>query len=207
MPNNPVSFIGSAQGSWKVISQQTITGEPLPSIATLDVCFSHNIAAELLTHALWVLRGTNNHTRYATRQEVDALKQRQEDLGRPGANYAALIPIRKNERWWHMAQDERRHIFEKESAHVSMSMDYLPAIARKLYHSRDLLEPFDFLTWFEFAPAHEHAFDALIKKLRASREWEFVDREIDIRLVNHDKKLHCMCGAFAMRRESGVSVG
>lgn len=67
-----------------------------------------------------------------------------------------------------------------------MSMEYLPAIARRLYHSRDLGESFDFLTWFEFAPEHEAAFDTLVAKLRASREWEFVDREIDIRLMKNE---------------------
>ena len=61
-------------------------------------------------------------------------------------------------------------------------MQYLPRIARRLYHSRDLAEPFDFLTWFEFAPEHEGAFDDLLAMLRSREEWTFVDREVDIRL-------------------------
>lgn len=96
---------------------------------------------------------------------------------------AALIPIRKTADWWALAQDERRAIFEEQSHHTAIGMDYLPAIARKLYHARDLGEPFDFLTWFEFAPEHEAAFEALVARLRATREWTYVDREIDIRLV------------------------
>ena len=44
-------------------------------------------------------------------------------------------------------------------------------------------EPFDFLTWFEFAPADEPAFDRLLARLRATREWDFVEREVDVRLV------------------------
>lgn len=63
-----------------------------------------------------------------------------------------------------------------------MGLTYLPAIARRLYHSRDLGEIFDFLTWFEYAPKHESAFEELVKRLRATREWLFVDREVDIRL-------------------------
>jgi hypothetical protein len=61
----------------------------------------------------------------------------------------------------------------------------LPAVARKLHHCRDLSdsEPFDFLTWFEFAPADELAFDQLLAELRATGEWAFVEREVDIRLV------------------------
>jgi hypothetical protein len=59
---------------------------------------------------------------------------------------------------------------------------YLPAIARRLHHSRDLGEPFDFLTWFEFAPQDEPAFDDLLAALRATEEWNYVEREVDIRL-------------------------
>ena len=64
-------------------------------------------------------------------------------------------------------------------------MKYLPAIARRLHHCRDIggNEPFDFITWFEFAPADTAAFDELVAALRASPEWQYVDREIDIRLV------------------------
>jgi hypothetical protein len=62
-------------------------------------------------------------------------------------------------------------------------MEYLPQIARRLHHGRDLGEPFDFLTWFEFAPEHEGLFDELLARLRASEEWRYVSREIDIRLT------------------------
>ena len=60
-------------------------------------------------------------------------------------------------------------------------MSYLPAIARRLHHARDLGEPFDFLTWFEYAPEHADAFEALVAELRASEEWRYVEREVDIR--------------------------
>ena len=71
---------------------------------------------------------------------------------------------------------------EDKSRHIAGSMKYLPAIARQLYHCRDLGEPFDFLTWFEFAPEHEAAFDALLAELRASVEWAYVEREVEFRL-------------------------
>ena len=62
-------------------------------------------------------------------------------------------------------------------------MDYLPAIARRLHHCRDLdNQPFDFLTWFEFAPGHKADFDKLLARLRATREWTYVEREVDIRI-------------------------
>ena len=60
---------------------------------------------------------------------------------------------------------------------------YLPAIARKLYHCKDIGQPFDFLTWFEYAPENARAFENLVIALRQTEEWLYVDREIDIRLV------------------------
>lgn len=59
---------------------------------------------------------------------------------------------------------------------------YLPAIARRLHHSRDLGEPFDFLTWFEYAPADADGFGELVAELRVTEEWRYVEREVDIRL-------------------------
>jgi hypothetical protein len=61
-------------------------------------------------------------------------------------------------------------------------MEYLPAVARRLHHSRELGEPFDFLTWFEYAPEHEAQFDAMLARLRATVEWRYVDREVELRL-------------------------
>lgn len=107
----------------------------------------------------------------------------QEPLGRPPAARAALIPIRKSGDWWGLAQDERRAIFEERSHHIAMGLGYLPAIARRLYHGRDLGQPFDFLTWFEYASTAAEAFEELVGRLRATEEWVYVERELDIRLI------------------------
>lgn len=58
---------------------------------------------------------------------------------RPGA-------IKKFEAWWGLAQDERREIFESRSMHISANMKYLPAIARQLFHARDIGGEFDFFS-------------------------------------------------------------
>ncbi len=50
-----------------------------------------------------------------------------------------------------LAQDERRELLEETSHHIAIGLEYLPAIARRLYHGRDLDDTFDF-TWFEYAP-------------------------------------------------------
>jgi hypothetical protein len=48
---------------------------------------------------------------------------------------------------------------------------------------RDLGEPFDFPTWFEYAPAHQREFDTLVSELHGTPEWEYIEREVDIRLT------------------------
>jgi chlorite dismutase len=123
-----------------------------------------------------------SNERYVSRSEHDALAAQQEPLGREGSTRAALIPITKSEAWWELAQDERRQIFEERSHHIATGLGYLPAIARRLHHGRDLGEPFDFLTWFEFGPEHADAFEELVGRLRETEEWAYVEREIDIRL-------------------------
>ena len=66
----------------------------------------------------------------------------------------------------HLTQEERRNIFEKKSHHIAEGVKYLPSVARQLYHSRDIGEPFDFLTWFEYAPQYSEAFEELVRTLR-----------------------------------------
>ncbi len=80
---------------------------------------------------------------------------------------------------------ERRAIFEEQSHHTRIGLQYLPAVARRLHHCRDLSgsEPFDFLTWFEFAPELEESFNQMVAELRATPEWTYVEREVDVRLV------------------------
>ncbi len=72
---------------------------------------------------------------------------------------------------------------EERSHHIAIGMDYLPAISRRLHHSREIGEPFDFLTWFEYAAEHANAFEEMVARLRTTEEWHYVDREVDVRLV------------------------
>jgi hypothetical protein len=53
---------------------------------------------------------------------------------------------------------------------VATGLRYLPAVARRLHHGRDLGEPFDFLTWFEFAPEAAGDFEELVATLRETTE-------------------------------------
>lgn len=177
------SFVGGREGPWTATASSTIVGDPWPEVERLQVIAGN--PASSTAGAAWVLRGVISHERYVTRSEKEQLVARQPQLGRPGADRAVLIPIRKNARWWALTPDERRQIFEERSHHTAIGMDYLPAIARRLHHCRDLgeSEPFDFLTWFEFGASDSGAFDRLLTQLRATEEWKYVDREVEVRLI------------------------
>ena len=176
-----VAFAGGGSGPWRIECLEGVSGEPLPAATRLTV-LEGAAAAHAGDGAAWVLRGVTSNERYLTRRVHDELAARQQPLGRPGSTRAALIPIKKSEAWWELAQDERRCIFEESSRHVAMGLDYLPAVARRLHHGRDLAEPFDFLTWFEFAPEDATRFEELVQRLRTTEEWSYVEREVDLRL-------------------------
>lgn len=178
MPILPVVFAGGGEGGWRVREVTAVTGPPLPTVERLAV-YEGPGAAPL--GATWALRGIVGHERYVYACEHKELADRSPRLGRPEATQAVLIPIRKSDAWWALAQDERRAIFEERSEHIAIGLKYLPAVARRLHHSRDLGEPFDFLTWFEFAREDEAAFNELLAMLRVTEEWAFVDREVEIR--------------------------
>jgi len=176
----PVSFVAGPSGGWRVTRIAAVRGESLPVAARLDRM--EGLLSRQLTGSPWTLRGVTSHGRYMTAAEKVTLEEVQPGLGRREATRAALIPITKSPRWWALSQDERRAIFEEGSHHIRVGLEYLPAVARRLYHSRELGEPFDFLTWFEFPEASTEAFEALAGRLRETEEWRFVEREVDIRL-------------------------
>jgi hypothetical protein len=175
------TFIGGSAGPWRVDSVHAVIGEPLPAASRLSI-----VAGPAAPQGpAWLLRGMISNERYVLGEEKSALVGQQEGLGREASTRAALIPIGKNAAWWALPQDARREIFEAQSRHIAIGLNYLPAVARRLHHCRDMGpdEPFDFLTWFEYAPSDSGAFEELVQALRASPEWEYVDREVDIRLT------------------------
>ena len=163
--------------TWRVELVRAVRGESLPAGATLRV----TTAAEMPSRGSpWPLVAVASNGRYTNASEKAVLDARQAPLGRDEATCGVLIPIRKNASWWALTQDARRAIFEEQSGHIAGTLHSLPAVARKLYHSRDLGEPFDFLTWFEFAPHHRPVFENVLAFLRATREWTFVEREVEV---------------------------
>jgi hypothetical protein len=174
------TLLGGDRGTWRVTDQRAIVGpglEPVPFVERVEgPAFQPSAAAR------WALLGVRSSERYSTREEHDRLAATQAGLGRAESTRACLIPMSKSPAWWALSQDERRALFEERGHHVAIGARYLPAIARRLYHGRDVGAEFDFLTWFEFAQADEPAFDALLAELRANEEWRFVSREVELRL-------------------------
>jgi chlorite dismutase len=176
------TFRGGQSGGWRITSLGAVKGPALAAVPALSVVHSEAIALPLLpSQTSWRLAGVASHVRYAERPEKTRLAEVQAPLGRIEASCAALIPIRKSAAWWDLTQEERRRIFEDQSHHIAASLKYLPDIARQLYHCRDLGEPFDFLTWFEYAPEHASLFEDLVGMLRGTEEWTYVEREVDVR--------------------------
>jgi Chlorite dismutase len=175
------TFVGGTAGRWGVEHMRVIAGQALPSVSRLSI-FEGNQAATL-EGSIWLLRGVTSYERYLHKMERSVLVVQQAELGRLEATRAALIPIKKSTAWWELAQDERRAIFAERSHHITLGLKYVARIARRLYHGYDLDEPFDFLTWFEYAPEDAGAFEELIGSLRETEEWTYVEREVDIRLA------------------------
>ncbi|MES1171718.1 MAG: chlorite dismutase family protein [Bacteroidota bacterium] len=186
-----VTFVGAggaaaaAAGSdeWQIDRVVAVRGESLPPARVLERVESSDNDTPPPAGGVWSLRGVRSNDRYVERGEKDRLAAIQPGLGRADSRVAALVPIRKSEAWWNLAQDERRALFETTSRHIAIGLQYLPAIARRLYHCRDVGgEPFDFLTWFEFAARDSAAFDELLGRLRATEEWRYVEREVEVRV-------------------------
>ncbi len=174
----PTSFVAGSLGAWTLERVVPVVGASLAIAPRLAV-----VEGEATTpdgERTWSLRGITGHARYVERREKTRLDPVSPPLGRDEATCAVLIPIRKSPQWWALTQDERREIFESRSHHIADSMPYLPRIARRLYQARELSQPFDFLTWFEFAPEHTQAFRDLLAMLRSREEWTFVEREVEV---------------------------
>src|SRR6266699_6986261 len=175
------TFVGGTAGRWGVERIRVIAGQPLPAVPLVTI-FEGN-QAPTLEGSIWLLRGVTSYERYLHKMEQSALVVQQAELGRLEATRAALIPIKKSTAWWELAQDERRAIFAERSHHITLGLKYFARIARRLYHGYDLDEPFDFLTWFEYAPEDAGAFEELVGSLRGTEEWSDVEREVDMRLA------------------------
>jgi hypothetical protein len=147
------TFVGRRKGSLSVVSHTTISGQPIERVDAVEM--------------------------------IAGVPGQAPAIGRPAATHSALILLRKRAEWWAFTQDERRAILEEDSHHIAIGMRYLLAVARRLLHCRDLDEeaPFDFIGYLDFGVGIAAASDEMLAQLRETKEWSYMDREIDIRMV------------------------
>lgn len=127
-----------------------------------------------------------HYTSDAQRQELS--KRARPEVEPSKDTTAVLIPIRKSDEWWKLAQDQRQAYFQKSGnreGHTAIGAKYVDRVFRKLYHSRYLNAAldYDFLTYFEFKDVHKNDFKALLAELRnttGNPEWNYVNHEFEI---------------------------
>lgn len=175
------NYVGGLSGEWRITNVVNHSGSALKPASHLSITNGHLTRVPAGTS--WVLRGVVNSTRYVTREErIDR------SLYSDAGTRAALIPTRKSQGWWNLAKADRRDLVEERSRRISDGFGFIPAIARRFQYSRELGAPFDFVTWFEYDVEDASIFDELLNVLRTSEEWNYVEREIEIRLVHETNR-------------------
>jgi hypothetical protein len=184
---------GKPHTTWEYSVERVTPIRGTPSV-TVDV------GATLLrveVNAVWsagtpspLFRGVVRHQDYTTSADRSTLVGSRTPPALAPDTRAVLIPIRKTSAWWALPANERAAQFQRRPnhpGHTEIGAKYIDRIYRKLYHTRYAVETtdHDFLTYFEFEKSHEPAFDELLAKLRdvnVNPEWEYVDREYEIRM-------------------------
>src|SRR5262249_23291747 len=158
-------------GVWRVLGICLVWGGGLPAVGRGGGFRGRGGSSG---GSIWTLSGVIRNTRYVERPGQQKMTVKQDPVNRTKGTQTGPMPVRKTAAWWNLTQEERRAIFENKSHHIAEGIRYLPSVARQLYHSRDIGEPFDFLTWFEYAPQHSEAFEELVRTLRDTEEWHYV---------------------------------
>ena len=135
------------------------------------------------------LYGVTEEFHYTTVSQQRELGERSPtELEPSDKTTAVLIPVKKSDDWWRLAQDEREVFFRTTSrhdGHIAIGARHVDGVFRKLYHSRHLPYAcdYDFLTYFEFRDIYAPAFRRLLKELRDVKrnpEWAYVEHEYEI---------------------------
>lgn len=172
-----------------------VKGEVPSSLAQFSnaVCIEASAPLSFPEDSLFPIRssliqfqGVTQHLQYTDDIQLQELNRRSiSELEPSNHTTAVLIPIGKSEDWWKLAQNQRQAHFQKtgvSEGHTAIGLKYMDRIFRKLYHSRCLNAGFsyDFLAYFEFKDVYEKDFSTLLAELRDTKEWTFVNFELEI---------------------------
>ena len=177
-------YIGGTTGPWTITNVDTAIGSPLKPASKVTVS-----VGELKTqpiHSSWILRGFANSTRFITRDEVAARVPNSDSRDDSESLCAALILIRRSKEWWNLENDERAEIQNERENRIRPRMPFFTMVAKRLHLHRDKNEAFDFLAWIECYSDDVAVLDEIASTIRGSHEPNYVDRQIDIRLVREE---------------------
>ncbi len=173
-------YVGGATGSWRVDQIETFSGPDLTPVSHLEILGGR--LGRVPQGTAWVLPAVVSSTRYITREDPRPAESSRSPVPESREPSAALVLIRKSDEWWNLAGATRQDIIEARSRQVDARLRMLPAIARRFTLHRDGSDAFDFLTWFEFDAQDSALINDLARAIRATDEWNYVEREIEIRL-------------------------
>jgi hypothetical protein len=182
---NLFHYIGGTTGSWRVSTIASISGMPLPPVTHIDI--AHGALDRAPAGANWVLHCIASNTRFVTREEPRRLPSDPPRMGRFSESCAALVLVRKSRGWWNLGLSEQQQMLEVPSRNIRGRLSFLPAMMRRMQYRTNVREPFDFVTWFEYAPQDASIFDDLVTAMRSSEDWHYVEREIVIKMVSENQ--------------------
>lgn len=175
---------GATRNRYRVNSVEVILGPPPPLPRPGWELHRFEAATPMAAQAPIVFQGVTGTAQYTDPKASYAAAN-----GRPavpaeiGPVLAVLIPLRKTASWYSLTHEERKALIP---AHVDIGVPFIPAIHRRLFHSREHSKDYDFLTYFEFPAADEPQFRQLCQALRNPKrnpEWAYIDRDCEIWLT------------------------
>lgn len=174
------SYVGGSSGAWTVTELTSRRGRLLEPVTHVDII--QGPPTRLPQGASWILSGIVRQTRYVSLEETLTGNRFGRSTNQE-PTCAALIPILHSAEWWELGDATRQQMVGMNSRAATRGLSSLSAMIYRWQHGQDLSKQFDSVTWFEYEPRDSNAFEELLRDLRGSVEWKYVDRECDIRLV------------------------
>jgi len=185
----PKSFTAFAFGPAERLSEQSVThrveavaGAETPEAGWLMTRIQSESRVETVLPLVY--QGGTQDLRYTSPAQKASLAHAHGEFS--GGATAVIIPIRKSEEWWALPEERRRAHFRDGAGHTHTGAPYVDRVYRKLFHSRGMGLPYDFVTYFEFAREDADYFRELLAGLRDPQrnpEWRYVEWECEFWLT------------------------
>lgn len=178
----PPNFETSLVDQYRIEVVRSIVGTPIVNLEAGQELWRIE-STQGAPPGLGDLLGVVQHAQYQNSSETGELAT----IPRPAPGFVSvIIPLSKSAEWWALGHAERAKLFRSDGArgHIQVGRPHVKRIHRRLYHARYLPNSrWDFITYFEFDPAHTDDFRTLVAGLRDQKrnpEWNFVERESEV---------------------------